>query len=83
MRRRRWARERQEKREDKRPSAVVQGAALRKYGLCEENARGSWNPYEGHQPFRPNPNGVGDRTTTLRRLLIGADGSTSQVLISR
>ena len=29
-------------------------------------------PREGQQPFRPNPNGVGDRTTTLRLLLIGA-----------
>ena len=33
---------------------------------------GNWDPREGQQPFRPNPNGVGDRTTTLRRLLIGA-----------
>ena len=37
------------------------------------SARGSWNPREGQQPFRPNPNGVGDHTTTQRRLLIGAD----------
>ena len=36
------------------------------------NARGNWDPREGQQPFRPNPNGVGDRTNTLRRLLIGA-----------
>ena len=35
-------------------------------------ARGNWDPREGQQPFRPNPNGVGDRNTTLRRLLIGA-----------
>ena len=35
------------------------------------SARGNWDPREGQQPFRPNPNGVGDRTTTLRRLLIG------------
>ena len=36
------------------------------------SARGNWDPREGQQPFRPNPNGVGDCTTTLRRLLIGA-----------
>ena len=36
------------------------------------SARGNWDPREGQQPFRPNPNGAGDRTTTLRRLLIGA-----------
>ena len=36
------------------------------------SAQGNWDPREGQQPFRPNPNGVGDRTTTLRRLLIGA-----------
>ena len=36
------------------------------------SARGNWDPREGRQqPFRPNPNGVGDHTTTLRRLLIG------------
>ena len=35
-------------------------------------ARGNWDPREDQQPFRPNPNGFGDRTTTLRRLLIGA-----------
>ena len=54
------------------PSAVVQGAAGRKNSLCERNARDNLYPREGQQPFRPNPNGVGDRTTTLRRLLIGA-----------
>ena len=37
------------------------------------SARGNWDPQEGQQPFRPNPNGAGDRTTTLRRLLIGAE----------
>ena len=53
-------------------SAVVQGAARRENGLCEGSARGNWDLREGQQPFRPNPNGVGGRTTTLRRLLIGA-----------
>ena len=33
------------------PSAVVQEAARRKYGLCEGSARGNWNPREGQQPF--------------------------------
>ena len=37
------------------------------------SARGNWDPREGQQPIRPNPTGVGDHTTTLRRLLIGAD----------
>ena len=37
------------------------------------SARGNWDPREGQQPFRLNPNGAGDRTTRLRRLLIGAE----------
>ena len=37
------------------------------------SARGKWDPREVQQPFRPNPYGVGERTTTLRRLLIGAE----------
>ena len=53
------------------PSAVVQGAARWKNGLCEGSARGNCDPWEGQQPFRPNPNGVGNRITTLMRLLIG------------
>ena len=51
------------------PSAVVQGQYSEK---MKGSARGTWDPREGQQPFRPNPNGAGDRTTTLRRLLIGA-----------
>ena len=35
------------------------------------SAQSNWDPREGQQPFRPNSNGVGDCTTTLRRLLIG------------
>ena len=54
------------------PSAVVQAAAWQKNGLSEGSTRGNWDHREGQQPFRPNSNGVGDRTTTLRRLLIGA-----------
>ena len=33
------------------PSEVVQGAARRKNGLCEESARGNWDPRGGQQPF--------------------------------
>ena len=33
------------------PSAVVQGAAWRKNGLCGRSAQGSWDPREGQQPF--------------------------------
>ena len=33
------------------PSAVVQGAARRKNGLCEGSARGNWETREGQQPF--------------------------------
>ena len=33
------------------PSAVVQGAARRKNGLCEKSARGNWDPGEGQQQF--------------------------------
>ena len=39
----------------------------------KESARGNWDPWEGQQSFRPNPNGVRDCTTTLRWLLIGAE----------
>ena len=33
------------------PSAVVQGAARRKNGLCEGSARGNWDTREGQQSF--------------------------------
>ena len=71
----------QEKRDDKRPilkrlcAALLQslrGQYAKKLVCVGGNARGNWNPREGQQPFRPNPNGVADRTTTLKRLLIGA-----------
>ena len=38
----------------------------------KDSARGNCDPREGQQPFKHNPNGVGDRTTTLRWLLIRA-----------
>ena len=80
IRRRRWEREGQEKREreNRRPILRKLGAALLRL-LREQHsdkmkgsARGNWYPREVQQPFRPDPNGVEDRTTTLRRLLIGA-----------
>ena len=81
MRRRRRAREGQEKRkrENRRPILKMLCAALLRSfrGQHSEkmkgSAQGTWDLREGQQPFRPNPNGAGDRTTTLRRLLIGAD----------
>ena len=39
------------------------------------SARGNWDPWVVQQPFRPNPNGVGDRTTMLRRPFIGCSAS--------
>ena len=38
------------------PLAVVQGEAYQK---MKGSAWGNWDPREGQQPFRPNPNGVG------------------------
>ena len=78
MRKRRRAREEQEKREVRRPFVKKLCAALlrsfrEQHGeKLKESARDNWDPREVQQPFRPNSNGVGDRTTTLRRLLIGA-----------
>ena len=40
--------------------------------VCARGVPGVSGILGKEQPFRPNPNGVGDRTTTLRRLLIGA-----------
>ena len=54
------------------PCAVVKEAARRKNGLCEGSAWGNWDPREGQQLFRSNLKGVGNRATTLKRLLIGA-----------
>ena len=71
----------QEKRERKNRLPILKklcAALLRSFRgkhseKMKESARGNWNPREGQQPFRPNPNGVGNRTNTLRRLLIGAE----------
>ena len=78
MRRRRRARDWQEKRENKRPilkklcAALLRSFREQHSEKIKESARGNWDPRKGQQPFRPNLNGAGDRTTTLRRLLIGA-----------
>ena len=80
MRRRRRAREGKEKRERENRRPILNklcAALLRSFrGQHSEkikgSARGNWDPREGQQPFRPNPNGARDGTTTLRRLLIGA-----------
>ena len=40
----------------------------KKNNYYEESARDNWDPRENQSPFRPNPNGIGNRTTTLRRL---------------
>ena len=52
------------------PSAVIQGAARQKNGLCEGSAQG--NPSGRLTAILTQPKQVGYRTTTLRRLLIGA-----------
>ena len=89
MRKRRRAREGQEKRKSENRWPILKklcAAVLRSFrGQHSEkikgSARGNWDPREGQQPFRPNPSGVEDRTTTLRRLLIGAGlhGSASRI----
>ena len=66
------------KRENRRPilrklcAALVRSFREQHSEKIKGRARGNWDPREVQQPFRPNPNGVRDRTTTLRRLLIGA-----------
>ena len=80
MRRRRRARVGQERRksENRRPILKMLCAALLRSFRGQHSEKmngecpGNWDPREDQQPFRPNPNGAGDRTTTLRRLLIGA-----------
>ena len=87
--RRRRPREGQAKRKRKRENRrsilkILCAALLRSFrGQHSEKIKGSfrgnWDPMEGQQPFRPNPNGAGDHTTTLRRLLIGATKSLSLI----
>ena len=81
MRRRRRAREGQEKRENRRPIAKKLFAALLRSFRGEKlkgSARGNRDPRQVQQPLRPNQNGAGDSTITLRRMLICAVKSESQ-----
>ena len=55
------------------PSVVIQRAARRRNGLYERSTWGNWDPHESQQPIRPNPSEVGDCTTMLRWMLIGAE----------
>ena len=77
MRRQRPTRENQEKIEDRQLILKKLRAALLRsfrgqHGEKLVCVRGNWDPREGQQPFRPNPNEVEDRITPLRRLLIDA-----------
>ena len=36
----------------------------------QKSTQGNWDLREDQQPFQPDPNGIGDCTITLRRLLI-------------
>ena len=78
---RRRARKRQEKREvsgpiSKRRRAALlrsfRGAARRKNCLFEGSVWGNWDLREDQQPLRLDLKGVGDHSTTFKRLLIGA-----------
>ena len=80
MRRRRQARKRQQKRKNSRQILKkLRVSLLRSFKgqhskKMKGSAQGNWGPQEDQQPFRPNPNGVGHCTTTLRWLLVGAEG---------
>ena len=60
----------EKKGENKRPILKKLCAALLRWFRGQHiekikgSARGNWDPRECQQPFRPNPNGAGDRTTT-------------------
>ena len=90
MRKRRREREAWEKRkrENKRPILKKLCAALllsfreQHSEKMKGSARGSWDLQKGQQLFRPNPNGVGDRTITVRWLLIGAVFLYSQLRLT-
>ena len=53
-------------RQTQRDNTLIQDYVVKE--TTEGSAQGNWDPREGQQPFRPNPNRFGDRTTTLRRL---------------
>ena len=87
MWRRRRARDgrRKEKEKNRRPILKMLCAALLRSFRGQDSekmkgsTRGKWDPRVDQQPFRPNPNGAGNLTTTIRRLLIGADSSFGQL----
>ena len=58
------------------------GGSTAKKSLCEGSTRSNWDPRKSQQLFRPNQNGVGDRTTTSRQLLIGVDKTPSSGMSS-
>ena len=68
----------EKKRENKRPilkklcAALLRSFRGQHIEKMKGSAWGNWAPQEDQQPFRPNPNWVGDRTTTMKRLLISA-----------
>ena len=86
MRRRIRAKEKQEKREDRRPilkrlcATLLQSFRGQHCKKMKGSAWGNWDSRGGQQPFRPNPNGFGDCTTTLRRLLIDAVHFMTRIL---
>ena len=47
----------------------------------KRSAWGNWDPRKVQQPFRPNPNGVGDLTSTSRHLLIDVESTQIMKLI--
>ena len=75
------ARNEQEKRKSENRRPILKklcATLLRSFrGQHSEKMKGStrdnWDPQKIQQPFRPNPNEVGDRTATLRRLLLGVE----------
>ena len=85
MRRRRRTREGQEKRKSENRPPILKklcAALLRSFrGQHSQKMNGSaldnWDPRKGQQPFRPNPNGVGDRTTTFE---VAVDWSRNGVI---
>ena len=67
-----------EERENRRPiskklcAVLLQSFRGKHIQKIKGSVRGNCIPREGQQPFRPNPNVVGDCTTTMMRLLIDA-----------
>ena len=73
MRRRKRARKDRQPVLKKLCAALLQSFRGQHGKKIKGSAWGNWEPWDGQQPFWSNPNGIGDRTTMLRQLLIGAD----------